>query len=165
MHLQTSLFFVLFFPSCFLPHISVSSPRVVAEKEQEKNSNHITLCLFVLAVGEWLLILPSHASHTEGFAQPLKHIARANSSPMLPNTVLTRSQLGMAGPGFEPTTLWLDIWSGFELHFWPHKSAQLQTDPTDPLQLSVRSVRKHRLSASAHTSLNSLSHPQISASH
>ena len=91
-------------------------------------------CLFVLAVGEWLLILPRHASHTAGFAQPLWHIDRASSSTMLPNTILTRSQLGMAGPGFEPTTLWFDIWSGFELHFWPHKSAQYRTDPTDPLQ-------------------------------
>ena len=71
----------------------------------------------------------------------------------------------MAEPGFEPTTLWLVSWSGFELHFWPHKSAQLRMDPTDPLQLSVRSVRTLRLSARAHTSLNSLSHPQISASH
>ena len=110
-------------------------------------------------------MLPRPTSLTAGFAQPLRHIARASSSPMLPNTVLTRSQLGMAEPGFEPTTLWLDIWSGFELHFWPHKSAQLRTDPTDPLQLSVRSVRTLRLSARAHTSLNSLSHPQISASH
>ena len=118
-----------------------------------------------LAVGEWLLILPRPTSLTRGFAQPLRQIARASSSPMLPNTVLTRSQLGMAGPGFEPTTLWLDIWSGFELHFWPHKSAQFRTDPTDPLQLSVRLVRTLRLNARAHTSLNSLSHPQISASH
>ena len=104
---------------------------------------------------------PRPTSHTAGFAQPLRHIARA----MLPNTVLTRSQLGMAEPGFEPTTLWLDIWSGFELHFCPHKSTQFGTDPTDPLQLSVRSVRTLRSSARAHTSLNSLSHPQISASH
>ena len=96
---------------------------------------------FFLAVGEWLLILPRPTSLTAGFAQPLRHIARASSSPMLPNTVLTRSQLGMAEPGFEPTTLCLDIWSGFELHFWPHKSAQLRTDPTYPLQLSLRLVR------------------------
>ena len=81
---------------------------------------------FFLAVGEWLLILPRHASHTAGFAQPLRHIARASSSPMLPNTVLTRSQLGMAEPGFEPTTLRLDIWSGFELHFL---AAQVRTAP------------------------------------
>ena len=71
----------------------------------------------------------------------------------------------MAEPGFEPTILWLNIWSGFELHFWPHKSAQLQTDPTDTLQLSVRSVRTLLLSALANTNLNSLRHPQISASH
>ena len=38
------------------------------------------------AVGEWLLILPRHASLTAGFAQPLKHIDTASSSPMLPNT-------------------------------------------------------------------------------
>ena len=30
---------------------------------------------------------------------------------MLPNTVLTRSQLGMAEQGCEPTTLWSDSWS------------------------------------------------------
>ena len=111
--------------------------------------------------GEWLLMIPRPTSLTAGFVQRLRYIARTSSTPMLPNTVLTRSQLGMAEPGFEPTALWLDIWSGFELHFWPHKSAR--TDPTDPLQLSVRSVL--RLSARAHTSLNSLSHPQISASH
>ena len=70
--------------------------------------------------GRWLLILPWHASLTASFAQQLRHIARASSSPMLPNTVLTRSQLDMAEPGFEPTTLWLDIWPGFELHFWLH---------------------------------------------
>ena len=28
---------------------------------------------------------------------------------MLPNTALTRSQLGMAELGFEPTTLWLEF--------------------------------------------------------
>ena len=100
------------------------------------------ICFFFLAVGEWLLILPRPTSLTAGFAQPLRHVVSASSSPMLPNTVLTRSQLGMAKPGFEPTTLCLDIWSGFELHFWPHKSAQLWTDPTDPLQLSVRSVQE-----------------------
>ena len=33
------------------------------------------------------------------------------------NTILPRSQFDMAQPGFQPTTLWLDIWSGFELHF------------------------------------------------
>ena len=126
-------------------------------------SNTGSCCLFVLAVGEWLLILPRHASHTAGFAQPLRQIARASSSPMLPN-VLTRSQLGMAEPGFEPTTLWLDIWSGFKLQFWPHKSAQLRTDPTDPLQLSVRLVGTLRLSARAHTSLNSHTHLQKLAS-
>ena len=42
---------------------------------------------FFLAVGEWLLILPRHASSTAGVAQPLKHIARASSSPMLLNIV------------------------------------------------------------------------------
>ena len=77
--------------------------------------------VFFLAVGEWLLMLPRPTSLTAGVAQPLRHIARASSSTMLPNTVLTRSHLGMAEPGFEPTTLWLDIWSGFELHFWPAK--------------------------------------------
>ena len=117
------------------------------------------------AVGEWLLILPRHASHTAGFSQPLMHTARASSSPMLPNTVLTRSQLGMAEPGFETKTLRSGIWSGFELHFWPHKSAQFWTDPTNPLQLSVKSVWTLWSSARAHTNLNSLSHPQISASH
>ena len=114
---------------------------------------------------EWLLMLPRPTLLTAGFTQPLRHIARSSSSPMLPNTVLTRSQLGMAEPGFESTTLWLDIWSGFELHFWLHKSAQLQTIPNDPMQLPLRSVMTLRLSARAHTSLNSLSHPQISASH
>ena len=84
---------------------------------------------------------------------------------MLPNTVLTPNQLSMAEPGFEPPTLWLDIWSGIQLQFWLHKSAQPRTDLTDPLQLSVRSVRTLRSSAKAHTNLNSLSHPQISASH
>ena len=114
---------------------------------------------------EWLLMLPRPTLLTAGFTQPLRHIARSSSSPMLPNTVLTQSQLGMAEPGFESTTLWLDIWSGFELHFWLHKSAQLQTIPNDPMQLPLRSVMTLRLSARAHTSLNSLSHPQISASH
>ena len=114
---------------------------------------------------EWLLMLPRPTLLTAGFTQPLRHIARSSSSPMLPNTVLTRSQLGMAEPGFESTTLWLDIWSGFELHFWLHKSAQLQTIPNDPMQLPLRSVMTLLLSARAHTSLNSLSHPQISASH
>ena len=137
----------------------------VQNKTQGAKSTLSTFTLFVLAVGEWLLILPRLAPHTAGVARPLRHIARASSSPMLPNTVLTRSQLSMAGPGFKPTTLWLDIWSGFEQHFWPHKSAHLWTDPTNPLQLSVRSARTLRLSARAHTSLNSLSHPKISASH
>ena len=100
-------------------------------------------------------------AHTAGFAQPLWHIARASSSPMLPNIILTRSQLGMADPGFEATTLWLDIWSGLELLFWPHKSAQFWRDPTDPLLLSVRLVRTLQSSARAHKSLNSLSLPQI----
>ena len=36
---------------------------------------------------------PKHASHTAGVAQPLRHIARASSSPMLPNTVFTRSSV------------------------------------------------------------------------
>ena len=57
----------------------------------------------------WLLILSWPTSLTAGFDQPLWHIARASSSLMLPNTVLTRSQLGMAESGFEPTTLWMDI--------------------------------------------------------
>ena len=56
---------------------------------------------------------------------------------MLPNTVLTPNQLGMVEPGFEPTPLWLEIWSGFELHFWPHKSAQFQTDLTYPVVSKV----------------------------
>ena len=60
---------------------------------------------------------------------------------MLPNTVLTRSQLGMAELGFKPTTLWLDIWSGFELHFWTHKFAQRGMDLIDLMQLSVRSMQ------------------------
>ena len=46
-----------------------------------------------------------HASPTTGLAQPLWHIARASFSPMLPNTVLTQSQFGMASLVFEPTTL------------------------------------------------------------
>ena len=46
--------------------------------------------------------------------------------------------------GFEPITLWLDVCSGFELHFWSHKSAQPWTDLTYPLQVSVRSVRQPR---------------------
>ena len=62
-----------------------------------------------MAVGEWLLILPRHALVTECFAQPLWHITRASSSPILPNIVLTQSQLGMTELGFKPTTLWLDI--------------------------------------------------------
>ena len=37
-------------------------------------------------------------------------------------------------------------------------------DQTDPMQLSVRWVYSLRLSARAHTNLNSLSHPKISAS-
>ena len=75
-------------------------------------------------------MFPRLTSLKASFAEPLWHIARASSSSMLPNTIRTRSQLGKAEPGFEPTTLWLDIWSGFELHFWPHKSAQLRTDLT-----------------------------------
>ena len=51
-----------------------------------------------------MLILPRHASLTAGFALPLWHIAGVSSSPMLPNTILPRSQLGMAEPGFEPMT-------------------------------------------------------------
>ena len=35
------------------------------------------------------LILSRHASLTAGFARPLRHIATASSSPMLPNTFLT----------------------------------------------------------------------------
>ena len=89
-------------------------------------------------------MLPRPTSLTAGCAQPLRHIARASSSPMLPNTVLTRSQLGMAEPGFEPKIMWLDIWSGFELHFWAYKSALFRTDLTVPLQLSVRSARTAR---------------------
>ena len=85
--------------------------------------------MFILfeAVGEWLLILPSLALLTAGFAQPLRHIARPSSSPMLPNTVLTRSQLGMAEPGFEPTTLWLDILFGLALSC--NLAAQVRTAP------------------------------------
>ena len=48
-----------------------------------------------------MLRFPRHASLTASFAQPLKHIARESSSSMLPNTVLTRSQLDKANPGFE----------------------------------------------------------------
>ena len=46
-------------------------------------------------------MFPRHASLTASFAQPLKHIARASSSSMLPNTVLTQSQLSKAELGFE----------------------------------------------------------------
>ena len=38
---------------------------------------------FPIEVGEWLLILPRHASHTAVFAKPLWHIAWASSSLML----------------------------------------------------------------------------------
>ena len=72
--------------------------------------------LFV-AVGEWLLILSRHSSLTADFAQALWHIARASSSPMQPNTILTRSQLSMAESGFKPIMQWLDIRSNFEMQF------------------------------------------------
>ena len=41
------------------------------------------MVFFVLAVGEWLLILPRHASHTAGFAQPkfLTNAAQHRSYP------------------------------------------------------------------------------------
>ena len=61
---------------------------------------------------------------TAGFAQPLWHLARASSSSMLLNTVLTQRQLGMAELGFKCAILWLDIWSSFDLHFL---SAQFST--------------------------------------
>ena len=99
------------------------------------------LFVFVLAVGEWLLMLPRHASHTAGFAQFLRHIPMASSLPMLPNTVLTRNQLGNAEPRFELTAQWLAIWCDFDLQFWLYKYRYSQMDPTDPPQLSVRSVR------------------------
>ena len=98
------------------------------------------------------------------FPQQLRHIARASSSPILPNAVLTISQLSMAELGFEPMTLRSDNQSCFEQHFWLLKFAQLLTDLTDPQQLSVRSMRTPRQSARAHTNLSSLSHSQISAS-
>ena len=110
-------------------------------------------------------MLPMPTSLMAGFSQTLRHTAKASSPPMLPNTILNGSQFAMAQPGFEPTTLWFDIWSGFELYFWPYKSIHPQTDRTNPLQLSIRSARTLRLSVRAHTSLNSLSHPQISVSH
>ena len=136
-------------------------------QEKRRYLTFLLFCatLFFLAAGEWLLILHRPTLLTVGFAQPLWHIARASSSPMLSNTVLTRSQLVVAGAGFDSTTLWLDIWYGFELHFWALKYAQPWTDLIDPVQLSVRSMRMHRLSASAHIGLNSLSHSQISDSH
>ena len=76
--------------------------------------------------------------------RPLWYIVKTNSSPMLPNTVRTRSQLSMAEPKFKPTTLWLDMWSGIQLQFWTHKSAHPRKDLTDQLQLSVRSVQTLR---------------------
>ena len=42
-----------------------------------------------LAMGNWLLTLPRHASLRVGFAKPLWHIVVVSSSPMVPNTVLT----------------------------------------------------------------------------
>ena len=66
---------------------------------------------------EWLLILPRHSLLTAGFTLPVWHMTRASSSPKLPNTVLTRSQFGMAKAGLEPTTLLLDIRFSSELHF------------------------------------------------
>ena len=50
---------------------------------------------------------------------------------MLPDTVLTQSQIGMAESGFETTTLQFDVWSGFEMNFGLHKFAQHQTHLTD----------------------------------
>ena len=35
----------------------------------------------------------------------MRHITRASSTPILPNTVLTQSQLVMAKTGFKPTTM------------------------------------------------------------
>ena len=49
--------------------------------------------------------------------------------------------------------------------FRPHNSAHPATDLTEALQLLVRSACMPRLSESAHTNLNSLSHHQMSASH
>ena len=63
----------------------------------------------IIAVGELLLILSMITLLTELLEKPLWHIARESSSQMLANTVLTGSQLGMAKPGFEHTSLWLDI--------------------------------------------------------
>ena len=36
---------------------------------------------------------------------------------MLPNTILIQSHRNLAEPIFEPAILWLNIWSGFEMHF------------------------------------------------
>ena len=117
-----------------------------------------------IAVGEWLLTLPTPTLLTADFAQLLWHIARASSSAKLPNTILTRSQLRMAEPGFKHMNLWLDILTGFELLFRKHKFAQPWKNLTDPLQLSLRSACTLRLSTVAHTCLISLDHPQISVS-
>ena len=107
------------FNACFLNHISSSS--------------------------ELLLILPMNALLTAGFAQQLWHIARASFSPMLPNIVLTRSQLGMAEPRFKPTTLWLDIWSGFKLHFLAAQACTAPDGSDRPTAIVSKVVAKAQI--------------------
>ena len=46
--------------------------------------------------------------------------------PKQPNTVLARGQLGIADRVLEPTTLWLDVWSGFEF-----LAAQVRSVPNE----------------------------------
>ena len=58
---------------------------------------------------EWVLILPRPTQQDSA------------------NNVFTKSHLGMAEPGFEPTTLWLDIWANFELHIL---AAQVRATPS-----------------------------------
>ena len=69
--------------------------------------DHDTGKIFVsfLAVGKWLLILVRPTLLTETFAQLMWHLAKASSSPALPNIVLTRSPLSISELGFERSQL------------------------------------------------------------
>ena len=52
----------------------------------------------------------------------------------------------LAGAGIQTHDLqaMFDIWTFLNCIFWPHKSSQSQTDLSDPLHLSVRSVQTTR---------------------
>ena len=72
-------------------------------------------------MGEW--VAHSWFRQTTEAVRAVRHITRASSSPMLPNTVLTWSQHNMAETGFENQDTVVGYLSGFELHLWQHNFA------------------------------------------